>query len=82
MNPYSVSAPTKLVVDTYAAWKNFSEESVRNIMNDGWTLPSLSFSRLYEARSAALDLAMVSGSVNPFQPHNILITEYRPGSAA
>jgi len=82
MKPYIVSAPTKRVVDTYANWKNLGEESVRTIMNDGWTLPSLRFSHLYETRSAALDLAMVSGSVKPLQPHRILITEYHHDSAA
>lgn len=44
-------------------------------MADGWTLPTLCFTRLYEAQAACQDLAMISGSVKPFKPHRVLITE-------
>lgn len=75
MNPYVVAAPAKRVVDAYAKWMNLAEVSVPTVMNDGWTLPSLRFSHLYEAHAAALDLAMVSGSINPMRDHEILISE-------
>jgi len=81
MKPYIVSAPARRVVDAYAEWKKLQDASERTIMNDGWTLPSLKFRHLYEARAAALDLAMVSGSVKPLQPHEILITEFRSDPA-
>lgn len=45
-------------------------------MLDGWSLPSLRFTVLYQAQAACVDLAMVSGSVAPFKPHNVLITEF------
>lgn len=77
MTPYIVSSPAKDVVLAYARWRQLSEEPVATIMNDGWTLPSLHFEHLYEAHAASLDLAMISGSVNPFQPHDVLITEFR-----
>jgi len=76
MKPYIVSAPTKHIVDAYAKWMNIAEASEHTVMNDGWTLPSLRFSHLYEAHAAALDLAMVSGSVNPMRDHKILISEF------
>lgn len=76
MKKYYVSAPTQGVVSAYAEWKKLSEECQRTIMDDGWTLPSLKFAHLYEAHAAALDLAMVSGSLNPLQPHEIVITEF------
>jgi len=78
MKPYIVSAPNRRVVEAYADWKNLPEDAERTIMNDGWTLPSLKFAHLYEAHAAALDLAMVSGSIEPLQPHEILITEFHP----
>ena len=72
---YIVAAPSKLVVAAYAKWKQTLGDPERTIMDDGWTLSSLKFAHLYEAQAAALDLAMVSGSVNPLQPHEIIITE-------
>jgi len=76
MNCYVVSAPSKRVVIAYAKWKSLPEKPVRTVMRDGWTLPSLRFTRLYEAQVACYDLAMVSGSVKPFKPHDVLITEF------
>lgn len=76
MTPYIVSVPSKRVVIAYAEWKKLDEAPETTIMADGWTLPSLHFSHLYEAQSASLDLAMVSGSVQPFQAHDVLITEF------
>lgn len=73
---YTVSAPTKRVVAAYAKWKGLPEDAERTVMRDGWTLPSLKFERLYEAQAACQDLAMISGSVNPFKPHELLITEF------
>lgn len=77
MTPYIVSSPSRSVVLAYARWKNIDEVPVENLMCDGWTLPSLHFKHLYEAHAASLDLAMVSGSVNPLQPHEVLVTEFR-----
>lgn len=76
MKKYIVSAPTLQVVAAYAEWKKLDEDGERTIMDDGWTLPSLKFAHIYEAHAAALDLAMVSGSVAPLQPHEIVITEF------
>ena len=76
MKNYIVSTSTKSVVDAYAQWKGLQEEVRPTVMADGWTLPSLKFVHLYEAHAAALDLAMVSGSVKPFLPHEVLITEF------
>lgn len=76
MKKYIVSAPTQQVVAVYAEWKKLDEECQRTLLDDGWTLPSLKFAHLYEAHAAALDLAMVSGSTNPMQPHEIVITEF------
>lgn len=73
---YTVSAPTKRVVVAYAKWKGLAEKPVRTFMLDGWSLPSLRFTVLYQAQAACVDLAMVSGSVAPFKPHNVLITEF------
>lgn len=79
MKIYIVSAPTQSVVEAYSRWKKIQEDCERTVMDDGWTLPSLKFNHLYEADAAALDLAMVSGSVAPLQPHEILITEIDSG---
>lgn len=76
MTPYIVSVPSKSVVLAYAEWKKLAEEPETTIMADGWTLPSLRFSHLYEAHAASLDLAMVSGSVRPFHSPDVLITEF------
>lgn len=76
MTPYIVSVPSKSVVVAYAEWKKLAEEPEATIMADGWTLPSLRFIHLYEAHSASLDLAMISGSVQPFQSPDVLITEF------
>lgn len=76
MHVYTVSAPSKRVVAAYAEWKSLAEKPERTIMQDGWTLPSLRFARLFEAQVACYDLAMVSGSVKPFKPHDVLITEF------
>lgn len=85
MKTYIVSVPTRHVIEAYCNWKNIQEVCERTIMDDGWTIPSLKFRHLYEAHAAALDLAMVSGSVRPLQPHETLVTEiddeaagYRP----
>ena len=77
MAPYTVSSPQRRVVVAYAAWKGLAEKPMRTLMRDGWTLPSLSFRRLYEAHAACNDLAMISGSLQSMQPHGVLITEYR-----
>jgi hypothetical protein len=76
MHPYSVSAPALEVIAAYAKWKELNEVPLPTMMADGWTLPSLRFAHLYEAHAAALDLAMVSGSVHPYRPHDVLITEF------
>lgn len=76
MKKYIVSAPTARVISAYAEWRKLGEDSQRTVMDDGWTLPSLKFAHLYEAHAAALDLAMVSGSLQPMQPHEIVITEF------
>lgn len=76
MIKYIVSAPTQWVVAAYAEWKKLDEECQRTIMDDGWTLPALKFAHLYEAHAAALDLAMISGSLLPLQPHEIVISEF------
>jgi len=76
MTSFIVSVPTKSVVLAYAKWKELDEQPEPTIMADGWTLPSLRFSHLYEAHAASLDIAMISGSVRPFKPHEILITEF------
>jgi hypothetical protein len=75
MKTYIVSVPSQRVAEAYADWKLLAEECERTIMDDGWTLPSLRFHHLYKANAAALDLAMVSGSIAPLQPHEVLITE-------
>lgn len=75
MKTYIVSVPTRRVVEAYGEWKQLRQPCQRTLMDDGWTLPALNFSHLYEARAAALDLAMVSGSVLPLRPHEILLTE-------
>lgn len=72
---YIVSVPTQSVVETYCRWKSLDEACERTVMDDGWTVPALKFSHLYAAQAAALDLAMVSGSVMPLQAPEILITE-------
>lgn len=72
---FTVSAPSKRVVAEYAKWKDIAEQPEQTVMADGWTLPSLCFTRLYEAQAACHDLAMISGSVKPFKPHQVLITE-------
>lgn len=77
MSPYCVSAPQRRVVAAYAKWRGLAEIAERTLMQDGWTLPSLRFRRLYEAHAAANDLAMISGSLQPLRPHGVLITEYR-----
>lgn len=76
MTPYIVSVPSRTVAEAYARWKGLDESPRATIMHDGWTLPALCFERLYEAQAAALDLAMIAGSVNPFRPHEVLITEF------
>lgn len=76
MLSYTVSVPSQRVVAAYAQWKSLAEKPERTVMRDGWTLPSLRFTRLYEAQAACNDLAMVSGSVKPFKPHGVLITEF------
>lgn len=76
MKNYVVSAPAAQVLTAYSEWKKLGEACRRTVMDDGWTLPSLQFAHLYEAHAAALDLAMVSGSVLPFQPHEVVITEF------
>ena len=76
MTCYCVSAPSKRVVSAYADWQGVGEKPERTVMWDGWTLRSLQFARLYEAQAACQDLAMISGSVRPFKPHGVLITEY------
>ncbi len=76
MKPYFVSAPSREVIDAYARWKGLDEHAERNLLNDGWTLPALHFRHLYEAQQASLDIAMVSGSVLPFQPHEVTISEF------
>ncbi len=79
MAPYIVSAAQRNTLAAYAQWKGVDEKPERTLMYDGWTLPCLRFKRLYEAHAACADLAMVSGSVRPFEPHGVLITEYRGG---
>ena len=79
MAPYTVSIPLRRAVVAYAEWKGLAEKPERTLMGDGWTLPSLRFRRLYEAHAACNDLAMLSGSLQPFKPHGVLITEYRGG---
>ena len=81
MAPYTVSAPQKRVIAAYAKWKNLQEKPEPTLMQDGWTLASLRFARLYEAHAACMDLAMISGSIAPFKPHRLLITEYRGSEA-
>lgn len=76
MNQYAVSSPSEAVVAAYARWKDVAETPERTLLHDGWTLPSLRFTHLYEAQAASLDLAMVSGSLQPLQPHEVLISEY------
>jgi len=73
---FSVSSAVYEVVQTYAQWKQLDEAPQQTLMNDGWTLPSLHFKYLYEAHAASLDLAMVSGSLRPLTPHQVLVTEY------
>jgi hypothetical protein len=75
MKTYIVAVPSRRVAEAYGQWKQLDEECARTIMDDGWTLPSLKFHHLYQANAAALDLAMVSGSIAPLQPHEVLITE-------
>lgn len=76
MTSFIVSVPSQSVALAYAKWKKLDEQPEATIMADGWTLPSLRFPRLYEAQAASLDIAMISGSVNPFQPHDVLVTEF------
>lgn len=73
---FTVSVPSKRVISEYAKWKNLKQKPEKTVMHDGWTLPALRFSRLYEAQAACTDLAMISGSVKPFKHHNVLITEF------
>lgn len=77
MHPYIVSTPHLDVATAYARWKDLRELPERTVMDDGWTLPSLQFAHLYQAQASSLDLAMVSGSIRPYQPAEILITEFR-----
>lgn len=81
MAPYTVSTPHKRVIVAYAEWKGLAEKPLRTLMRDGWTLPSLGFKRLYEAHAACNDLAMISGSLQPYKAHGVLITEYRGGGS-
>jgi len=79
MAPYTVSTPLRRAVVAYADWKGLAEKPERTLMRDGWTLPALRFRRLYEAHAACNDLAMLCGSLQPFKPHGVMITEYRGG---
>lgn len=76
MKPYFVCAPSREVIDAYARWKGLDEHAEHNLLHDGWTLPALAFHHLYEAQQASLDVAMVSGSVFPFQTHAVIINEF------
>lgn len=76
MTRYIVSAPAAEIVAAYADWKQLPETPEATLMRDGWTLPALRFRHLYEAQAASLELAMISGSLHPFQPPDILVSEF------